>query len=98
MSGRGTFTPEIDAKMASFLGRPSSQLELRLLPYIHAVLINHGYIDQRRINNDERDLLALLTEEGHIESWIPSLVVNKQFWDFMSEMLWISYVNRGEAP
>ena len=95
MSGRGTFTPEIAAKMKAFLGRPSSQNELRLLPYIQNVLMNDGYIDQRRINNKERDMLALLVEEGHIESWIPVLVVTKTFWTFMSEILWISYVNRG---
>jgi hypothetical protein len=89
---KGVFTPYIAAKMELYFGRASSQRELRLLPYLQHVLINDGYIDQRRINDEERAILVILAEEGHIQQWMPTLSVTKQFWDFIAEILWDSYV------
>lgn len=73
--------------------------ELRLIPYIQYLLTNSEDIDQRKINDNDRKILAQWESEGHftrtrIKGKVGSyeLSVTKEFWDFMCKVLWQSYV------
>lgn len=66
--------------------------QLRLMPYLMYVSMNEQYIDQRKINNDERDILSKWQDDGHIVDIEPTLKFSKTFWDSMCEIIWTSYV------
>ena len=66
MAKRGELTDAIQEKAKIFLGREITVAELRLYPYISHVLQNDQYIDQRKINAKEREVLHTLDDEGQI--------------------------------
>lgn len=92
MAKRGEYTAEIEQKMKKFLGRESSQTELRLYPYIVYVMTNERSIDPNKINQHERVILSLLREAGHIEGGASGMAVTKEFWDFANDVIFDAYV------
>jgi len=72
--------------------------ELRLLPYLQCCLLNHHPIDPRRITSEERDILRAWRDDGKItfSSTCPP-TISKEFWDYMNEVLWESYVPQLET-
>lgn len=91
---RGILTESIQKKAKDFLGREINQTELRLIPYIQYVMVNEQKIDIRKINAEERKILRLWKDGGHIQGGAGSegLSITKEFWDFMCEILWLAYV------
>lgn len=92
---RGQLTNEIKTISKEFLGREINTTELRLYPYLDYVLKHNGRIDFSKINNDEREILNTLDEEKHI--WFPTRIsdrifISKEFYNFMQEILYLSYV------
>lgn len=55
--GRGQLSPEIERKSRELLGYAISQQELRLMPYVQHCAMNDGYINQTRVNPQEREIL-----------------------------------------
>lgn len=90
---RGQLTPEVQQKAVEVLGREISREELRLMPYVQYVMMNEQRIDANRINTSEREILSSWRSEDWIEGGAGGLAVSKHFWDALSEILWLSYVN-----
>lgn len=90
---RGILTEDIKQISKKFLGREISQKELRLYPYIQFCLMNDRRLDPRRVDQEEREILSLLREEGHIEGGASynSLGCTYAFWRYISRVLWLSY-------
>jgi hypothetical protein len=93
MGKRGEYTPEAALALKDFLGRESSCTELRLIPYVAYCAQNEGRLDPNRINGEERQILQLWREAGYIEGGASGLAVSREFWDFMSAILWLAYVD-----
>lgn len=105
---RGQLTAEIKAKAVEMLNRANdrpnmkrtasikvrnfTQDELRLMAYVQYVMVNDQKLDPRKINQKERKILARWRERGWIEGGASGLAMTKEFWDAMSEILWLGYV------
>lgn len=90
--GAGMLTEEIKAKSVELFGYEISQLELRLMPYIQYCALNNMNVDIRKVNGDERLILAKWRDLGFLESPSTELKISKEFWDKVSEILWHGYV------
>ena len=73
--------------------------ELRLISYIQYCLTNFGIIDQRKINNNDCHIIEQWETEGHCKEirvkdrpGVWEVSVTKEFWNFMTEILWQCYV------
>ena len=64
---RGMLTEEIKAKSSELFGYEISQLELRLMPYVQYCVLNNKDVDARKVNGDERLVLAKWTNLGFIK-------------------------------
>jgi hypothetical protein len=84
---RGVLTDELAEKYGITLK------ELRLIPYFQYLLINHQAVDIRKIDQEERDILQRWRDEGKITfSCYYPVRASREFWDFMNDVLWDSYV------
>ncbi len=92
MQQRGILNNEIKAISEKFLGRKISQTELRLYPYLDYQMKNDKKIEPKRINADERLILATLRNEGHISGGASGLQMTKEFYDYIQQVLWFGYV------
>ena len=93
MALRGEFTQEVQDFMEDFLGRPATRAELRLLPYLHHVMLNNQMLDPAKINSEERAVMAKLRADGHIEGGASGMSVTREFWTFLNDVLWLAYVS-----
>lgn len=89
---RGIITDEIKEKSKNFLQREITAEELRLYPYIDYCVKNCGYYDRNKISGGERIILAKLKQEKHIDMISGQFYITKPFYDFMQEILWMSYI------
>lgn len=87
---RGVLTPKVQEKAIQFLGREISVRELRLMPYVLNCLLNNDEIELVRINANEETILSMWIEAGFIK--LSPLKVTKPFYDFMNELVFISYI------
>lgn len=93
-NGRGALTAEIVAKAKELLGVDGFTVrELRLMPYVQYVMMNDQRIEPRRVNEEERQILSRWRERGWITGGASPMTVRKDFWDAMSEILWLGYVS-----
>lgn len=93
MKLRGALTERADEIAKKMIGRKISITELRLLAYIQYVMMNEQKIDISKVNSDDRKILKKLKEEEHIEGGASGLRITKEFWDFMCEILFETYVD-----
>ena len=96
---RGKLTDEIKERAKEFLGRNISQTELRLYPYIDNCLKNGNKLEIRRVNHEELDIMFQLARNGHmayieLDSGDVGITVTIEFYVFIQEMLWMSYVEK----
>lgn len=91
---RGAVTPEIKARSKELLGYEVGVRELRLMPYIQFVMMNDQRLDPRKINEEERAILAKWREAGHIEGGASGLSVTREFWDIINDLLFMGYVSQ----
>ncbi len=89
---RGQLTDEIRALAKSFLGREITVRELRLYPYLDYQMKNEQRLDPRRVNQEERAILQILRDGGHIEGGAAGLSMTKEFYDYLQQVLWVGYV------
>lgn len=92
---RGRLTDEINEVAMKFLGRQITVIELRLYPYLDYVMKNEQKLKIERINQEERDVLKMLKQAGHIEGGIMGLSMTKEFYDYIQDVLWLGYVIGG---
>ena len=91
---RGCLNDRVQEVAVEAMGRPIDVTELRLIPYLHYVMVNEQKLDPNKISPDERKILRKLKEEGHIEGGASGLAITKTYWNAMNEILWASYVDR----
>ena len=91
---RGCLSDVVQVIAIAFLGREISVTELRLYPYLDFVMKNDQKIDPRHCNQADRDVLAVLRQEGHIEGGAGGLEMTKEFYDYVNEVLWHAYVRQ----
>lgn len=91
--GRGTLTIKIEKLARAKLGFRITRTELRLMPYVQHVMMNEQRLEPVNINEEEREILAKWRKRGWIDGGAGGMTVSKEFWDAMSEILWLSYVD-----
>lgn len=90
---RGVVTEEIKIKAASYFPDDITIKELRLIPYIVYAAQNERRIDFKKINVEEKEILDAWEEAGWIKNYHVKIEIRKDFWDFMSDMIYMAYVN-----
>lgn len=89
---RGQLNNEIQKAAKKFLSREITVRELRLYPYLDYVMKNEQKIEPNHVNQEERDILQVLKQEGHIEGGMTGLSMTKEFYNYINEVLWLGYV------
>lgn len=89
---RGQLNDKIQELAKGFLGREITTTELRLYPYLDYVMKNEQKIEPIHINQEDRGILRILKNEGHIEGGASGLSMTKEFYDYINQVLWFSYV------
>jgi hypothetical protein len=89
---RGQLTEEIQGLARGFLKREIGVRELRLYPYLDYVMKNEQKLEPNHVNQEEREVLKVLKAEGHIEGGASGLSMTKEFYDYINQVLWFSYV------
>lgn len=89
---RGMLTDEIKEFAEKFLGREFDITELRLYPYLDYCLKNGGKYESKRVNWEEEKIMMQLAFECRMKVEENSFSVTKSFYDFIQEVLWMSYV------
>lgn len=90
---RGCLTEQIQEVAKKFLGREITTNELRLYPYIDYVLKNGSHIDRTKLSIQEESIIDVWKEDGHLNWDYGAIIsVTKDFYDYMQEILWLSYV------
>ncbi len=92
---RGVLTKKIQEISKQHIGREIDTTELRLIPYLQYVMCNEQKLDPRRINQEERVILSMIKDDGHIQGGATGLAVTKEYWDYMCEVLFEAYVKGG---
>ena len=89
---RGMLTQEIKDISKKFLGREIDQEELRLYPYLDYCLKNFNRYEQQKLSLEENKIMMQLCMEGHMKVTDKTVEVTKKFFDYLQEVLWISYI------
>lgn len=89
---RGMLTDTIQCMAEDFLGRKITTAELRLYPYIDYCIKNGGSYSSKCINNEERDILAMLHNAGHMFVTSMRFTVSRDFYNYIQNILAESYV------
>lgn len=92
--GRGVLTDEIKDLAKTKFGLDLTTAELRLMPYFQYRILNYGNVDPAHLNKEDRGILSSWRERGFITGGASSgsLGCTKEFWDIISELLWLAYV------
>ena len=91
MASRGQLTPKIQEIAKEFLGREMTTAELRLIPYVQYCMCNDRKLHPKHINQEERRILTKWKNDEHMDGGATGLLMTKEFWDFMCEVLWYAY-------
>lgn len=93
MNNRGMLTEELQQKSQAFLKRHITIPELRLYPYIDYCIKNacQGW-DYTKLNEKEMKILTMLMQEHHIVHSPEKIIISREFYDFIQDILAISYV------
>jgi hypothetical protein len=96
--GRGMLTDKIKTFAKEAYGLELTTAGLRLMPYFQYRLLNHNNLGIEHVNQEDRVILAEWREAGYITGGCSkhSLGCTKQFWDIMSELIWLGYVDLEE--
>lgn len=98
MANRGQLTGQIKDLSKELLGYEITTVELRLMAYAKSVMMDAQIIDPRKCNHDDRKVLARWRLAGYIEGGAAGMAITKEFWDAMSEILWLGYVAYPDQP
>jgi len=90
---RGKLTDRIKAKSMELLGYEIDVTELRMMPYVFYVMQNKQRVDPSSCNAADREVLSKWRGAGHIEGGASNMLITKEFWDIMSELIFLGYVD-----
>ena len=90
---RGILTDSIQEKAVAFLNRTISQKELRLYPYIDYSIKNacQGW-NYSKMDEKEIEILNRLYDERHIIYSPEKIIVTRNFYNYMQDVLAMGYV------
>ena len=91
---RGVLTKEVQEIAKKHIGREIDRTELRLIPYIQYVMVNEQRLDISKIKQDERVVLRKWKDAKLIEGGASGLSITEEFWNFLCEILFQSYVKQ----
>ena len=92
MPGRGELTDKVKQLSKKLLGYEIDVTELRLMPYVHYVMMNSQKIDPTHCNDDDRKILRKWKTAGYVKGSMSGMAITTEFWDIMNEILFLSYV------
>lgn len=90
---RGELTQRIKDKSLELLGYEINRTELRLMVYVQYLLTNSANIEPSKVSWEERAILSQWREKWYIVGWASELWVSKDFWDTLSEIIYLWYVD-----
>ena len=90
---RGQLTDRIKQKSKELLGYEIDVTELRLMPYIIHTMMNDQRIDPRKCNQADREVLSRWRKAGYIEGGASGLLITKDFWEILCEIVFLGYVD-----
>lgn len=93
---RGTLSDKVKARAVELMGREISIRELRFLPYVQYVMMNEQKIDPNKVSAEERDILSKWREAKYIEGGASGLAITREFWDIISDLCFIAYVEQAD--
>ena len=91
---RGVLTKEVQEIAKKHIDREIDRTELRLIPYIQYIMVNEQRLDISKINQDERVILRKWKDSGLVEGGATGLSITEDFWNFICEVLFQSYVKQ----
>jgi hypothetical protein len=90
---RGILTQRIKDKSIELLGYEISQKELRLMVHINYLITNNQKLEFIKLDLQEQHILDRWHITNLLTGTIEKLVISKYFWDAISEILWLGYVD-----
>ena len=86
---RGCLTPKLDAMYLT-------EMQVRIIPYIHYCNINGQYIDELKITFEERNIIDKWVTNGDIlgNPYTTKFRVSREFFNLMNIVLWEAYANK----
>lgn len=81
----------LDKKFQKILGRDANKNEIRFFPYLVHCLMDQ-YVDRDKLNGHELDLLKDYQNKGLLVKQGIDIGCNKEFWDFINEIVYDRYV------
>jgi hypothetical protein len=96
--GRGMLTDKIKTFAKEAYGLELTTAGLRLMPYLQYRLLNCGDLDPSHMTADDRKVWSQWKKAGYVTGGVSdgSLGCTKQFWDIMSELIWLGYIDLEE--
>ncbi len=92
--GRGCLTPRVAEKARELMGRDITQAELRLMPYIHFVMMNEQRIKPEKIVQEEREILSQWRKAGYLDGGAGDrMTITEEFWNILCAILLLAYVD-----
>lgn len=99
MAKRGELMEEAKGVAKRLLGIDLTLRELRLLPYVQHLAVDHAAIDRQKVSDEEAAILLDWIEKDWIKgTWFSRVVPSLEFWRAITEILYVTYVdndNRG---
>lgn len=89
--GSAEFVESMNPRFQQMLGRNTSVLELRLLPFLMYSLTDQ-YMERGKIRSGERELLTEYQSKGFIVKNGAHIGCTKEFWNFISSVVYDFYV------
>ena len=91
---RGTMTKRIEKKSIELLGEAVCQTALRFMAYVQYTLMNTKQLKPEHMNSDD----IMILDDWFKKGWLGTdddnkLTCTKDFWDAMSELLYLGYVD-----
>lgn len=81
----------LDKKFQKLLGRDANKNEIRFFPYLVHCLMDQ-YVDRNKLNKHELDLLQDYQNKELLVKQGTNIGCSKEFWDFISEIVYDRYV------
>lgn len=89
--GSVEFVESMNPRFQQMFGRDTSLLEIRLLPYLMYSLTDQC-MERSKLRNGERELLNEYQSKGFIVKNGTDIGCTKEFWNFISSVVYDSYV------
>ncbi len=93
MQKRGQLTQRIKEKSKELFGYEINQTELRFIPYLQYVMCNEQRLDPTCVSSEERKILRKWKDAGYIEGGASGMLISREFWDIMCEIVFLGYVD-----